>query len=240
MRILVIGGAGRVGAMIVDRLAREHHVRVADLRARENTGDGVESVIADVTDVESLRRAVRDQDALVYLAMGRMAEWGTTGGWAESHFDVNVKGLYLALRTAAEAGVHAAVYASSASIFADYLAHGHELQDREPDADDGYGLTKRLGEEVCAAAAREHGMNVIALRLCAPMADEDFLAYQGNHPEIRTAGSDVAEAFAAALAQPGTGFEHLMVVGDHEQESITWSRTRERLGWEPKMRIGES
>lgn len=236
MNVLVIGGAGRVGTMIVNRLARDHRVRVADLRPW--TGGPAESVLADVTDVASLRTAVEDQSAVVYLAMGRRDTWGTTDGWAQSHFDVNVKGLYLTLRTAAEAGIRQAVYASSLSIFEDYLDHGHELERREPDAVDGYGLTKRLGEQVCVAAVREHKMSVTSLRLCAPMPDEDYVAYQGRRPEIRTAGSDVAEAFAAALAHPATGFDTYIVCGDHNQRSITWSRTHERLGWKPRMRLG--
>lgn len=236
MQLLVLGGAGAVGSMIVDRLSREHRVRVADLRQVE-FDDAAETVVADVTDVSTLRAAVEGQEAVVYLAMGRRSPWGETGGWAESQFDVNVKGLYLALRTAAEAGIRRAVYASTLSIFDRCYEHGHELEDREPDAVDGYGLTKRLGEEVCRAAARQHDMDIVSLRLCAPLPDPDYLAYAGRRPEIRTAGSDVASAFAAALRYDATGFEPFIVCGDGEQRSITWTRTYERLGWRPELQI---
>lgn len=239
MNVLVIGGAGAVGGMITDRISRSHRVRIADLRPAPDDGR-FEYVAGDVTDMDSLRAAVAGQDAVVYLAISRNGPRGTVGGWAEGQFDINVKGVYLVMRAAAEAGIRKAVYASSLSIFADYLAHGHELQEREPDADDDYGLSKRLGEQVGAAAAWEHGMAFVALRLCAPMSDGDYLAYRGRLPEIRTAGSDVAEAFALALDYPAHGFEPFVVCGDVDQRFITWSRTFERLGWRPQMRMEAS
>lgn len=232
-RVVVIGGAGRVGSMVADELRRRHRVRIADLILGDDP-DGFRPI--DVTDDASVRAAVAGQDAVVYLAMGRRAPWGATGGWAESHFDVNVKGLYLTLRLAAEAGVRRAVYASSLSIFDNYLERGHELEHTAPGAVDGYGLTKRLGEQVCEAAAREHGIAVTALRLCGPMPDVAWRAFSGRCPEVMTAATDVAAAFAAALDYPGTGFDTFLITGDHEQRFIDQSRTREVLGWQPMMR----
>lgn len=234
MLVTVIGGAGRVGAMITPRLSEEHQVRVAD---RRPVVDDPESVTVDVTDHVSLGRAVANQDGLVYAAMGRRDGWGSTGGWAESHFDVNVKGLYLTLSEAARAGVRRVVYASSLSIFDDYLGRGRELERIAPDAQDAYGLSKRLGEQVCEAAARAYGLTVIALRLCGPLPDDEWRNFGGRCPEVMTAASDVAEAFAAALRyDPPTGFEAFVVCGDRDQRYIAQSRTYEDLGWRPTMR----
>ncbi|NED97885.1 NAD(P)-dependent oxidoreductase [Phytoactinopolyspora alkaliphila] len=234
MKILVIGAAGRVGAMIVGELGKRHSVRGADLHEGQLIPGAAESVAVNVTDISSLHRAAKDQDALVYVAMGRQDGWGSTGGWAESHFDVNVKGLYLSIQAAVAAGAHRVVYASSLSIFHSYLDHGHELDERAPDATDAYGLTKRLGEQVCEAAVREHGIDVVSLRLCGPLPDEEYAAYDGPMPEIRTAGSDVASAFVAALERPVRGFEALVVCGDREQRYVSWDRTLDVLGWEPR------
>lgn len=175
MKVIVVGGCGRIGTMVVPALTPDHDVRVTDLVRRE-LPDGVEFVAADVTSYKNVRAAMDDQRALIYLAMGPMTPWGETGGWAEGHFDVNAKGLYLTLRAAADAGVRQVIYASTTSIFENYLEHGRDLDDREPDATDGYGLSKRLGEQVCEAACREHGMGVVALRLCAPLPDKEWRA----------------------------------------------------------------
>lgn len=235
MNVVVIGGSGHVGSLVVRTLARSHRVRLADLEPADGPGIS-ESVTVDVTDIEQVRRAVEGQDALVYLAMGQHRRWGEVGGWVESHFDVNVKGLYLTLRAAADAGLRQCVYASSLSIFEDYLAWGHQLEHREPDATHGYGLTKRLGEQVCESVSRERELPVVSLRLCHPMLDEEWRAFTGPAAETMTAASDVARAFDRALAYPVSGHEPFIVTGDHAEESISARRTREVFGWVPLMR----
>jgi nucleoside-diphosphate-sugar epimerase len=240
--VVVIGGAGRVAGMLMDRVTAEHRVRVVDRDPQAPVPAGVERMIADVTAPESMAPALEGQDVLLYLAMGALhggsVEHGAPldGPWATSHFDVNVKGLYFTLKLAAAAGVQHVVYASSLSIFEDYLAQGHELDTLAPDAVDGYGLTKRLGEEVCRAAVTENGMDVTALRLCGPLPDEEWQTWPGGRCEVMTAGSDVAEAFAAAIRVRPEGFQALTVTGDHAGRFLDWSRTREVLGWEPRAR----
>lgn len=235
MNVVVIGGAGHVGSLVVRTLAHSHRVRLADLEPADRPAIS-ESMTVDVTDFEQVRRAVEGQDALLYLAMGRQRSWGETGGWVESHFDVNVKGLYLTLRAAADAGLRQCVYASSLSIFEDYLAWGHQLEHREPDATDGYGLTKRLGEQVCESVSRERDLPVVSLRLCHPMPDEEWRAFTGPAPETRTAASDVARAFERALDYDASGHEHFIITGDHAERTISARRTREVFGWAPQMR----
>ncbi|WP_168211619.1 NAD-dependent epimerase/dehydratase family protein [Ruania zhangjianzhongii] len=235
MNVVVIGGAGVVGSLIVRTLAQSHRVRLADLEPTEGTG-AAESMTVDVTDIEQVRRAVEGQDGLLYLAMGRHRPWGEVGGWVESHFDVNVKGLYLTLRAAADAGLRQCVYASSLSIFEDYLAWGDQLEHREPDATHGYGLTKRLGEQVCESVSRERNLPVVSLRLCHPMPDEEWLDFSGPAAETMTAASDVARAFDRALEYCASGHEPFIITGDHAEASIAARRTREVLGWVPQMR----
>src|SRR5690606_32613651 len=110
---------------------------------------------------------------------------------------------------AAEAGIRQVVHSSSASVFADYRAQDHS-QDPRPDAHGSYGLSKRLGEEVCAAASRRHGMSITALRLVGPLTDEAWHGDESAHRDVVTAGSDVAAAYLAALERPEPGFRALV------------------------------
>jgi nucleoside-diphosphate-sugar epimerase len=237
MNVIVVGGAGRVGRMILGPLSTRHRLTVVDPAAESLAGTvHADLVTASCLDHGAIQAASAGQDALIYLAMGVQVPVRRDGTDAVSHFDVSVKGLYLTLHAAAGAGVRRIVYASSLSVFANYLQHGHSLQDREPDAVDGYGLTKRLAEQVGRAAAIEHRMSVVALRLCGPLPDDEWRTFRGRCPAVMTAGSDVAEAFRLALERSTPGFEPFVVTGDHEQRHIDWSRTKERLGWEPSMR----
>ncbi|MFI9550914.1 NAD-dependent epimerase/dehydratase family protein [Nonomuraea endophytica] len=231
MRVLVVGAAGEVGRMIIPALAARHELRLFDPRPSLQ-GDWF---VGSVTDPEAVAAAVEGQDAVVYLAMGRKEGWRDGPGWAISHFDVSVKGLYLTLSAAARAGAGHVVYASSMSVFAGYL-HRDYAADPAADEVDAYGLTKRLGEQVCEAAAREHGMQVVALRLAAPMPDEEWLSC-ASMPErvVGTAAGDVARAFLAALDHSGP-FGAYPVTGDREREFLDWHPTRDALGWEPRAR----
>ncbi|MEP7359801.1 MAG: NAD-dependent epimerase/dehydratase family protein, partial [Anaerolineales bacterium] len=109
MKTLIVGGSGVVGSLVAPILAQTHAVRIFDRRPPEY--GGVEFVQGDIRDYADLSRAVAGMDSLVYMAMGSL-EWAETQG-VVSAFDVNVKGVHLALRAAHEAGITQAVYTSS-------------------------------------------------------------------------------------------------------------------------------
>jgi len=238
MKVLVIGGAGIVGSLICPVMAAEHSLRVFDLKAPAD--DGVEFVQGDVNDPDALVAAAEGVDALVYMAMGDPNLWRgqkISGLARGSHFDVNVKGLYYALMAAHGAGVKQAVYTSSMSVYARNAA-GRYMSDEDltPDATHVYGFTKRLGEEVCRNAVREWGMDVNALRLFLPVADEKWIAEvpEGN-PKIWTTASDTARAILAALRY-SAGFQAFTISGDYEQKYMSLAKAKRCLGWEPLAR----
>src|SRR3712207_6261219 len=115
MRVLLIGGSGRVGSLVLPHLAEKHSVRVFDLRPPiEGNWEYVEG---NAGDSDALRGAAAGMDAVLYMAMGEL-RWKTDEGTA-SAFDVNVRNVHLALRVANEAGIGHAVYTSSMSVYKD-------------------------------------------------------------------------------------------------------------------------
>jgi nucleoside-diphosphate-sugar epimerase len=233
MKLLVVGGSGIVGALVVPVLAETHEIRVFDLRPPPYSG--TESVQGDVTDLDALTSAAAGTDALIYMAMGSL-KWTETVG-ITSAFDVNVKGVHLALRAAHAAGITQAVYTSSMSVYADDLMkryfHDEALT---PDAEHLYGFTKRLGEDVCQNAARLWGMNVSALRLCLPQPEDRWLRETViGRATIATTARDVARALAAAL-ELKAGYQAFTISGDYEQKIMNMSKAKRLLGWEPLAR----
>jgi nucleoside-diphosphate-sugar epimerase len=236
MKTLIIGGSGLVGSLVAPLLAQTHAVRIFDLRPPEY--GNVEYVAGDIREYADLARAVAGMDSLVYMAMGSQ-DWTEIHG-VVSAYDVNVKGVHLALRAAQAAGLTQAVYTSSMSVYAgDLLQRTFADEDLTPDAAELYGFTKRLGEEVCQNAARLWGMNVNALRLCFPIADERWLRETvAGRPTLATAASDVARAIAAALRFQG-GFQAFMISGDYENKILRMDKARRLLGWQPLVRPAE-
>ena len=229
MKVLVIGGSGYVGRLLTPHLTGRHEVRVFD---REPPAD----VIGDATDQAALESAMDGVDAFVHCAMA--AETAP----ARASFDVNVTSVHLALLAAHRAGVPHAVHMSSMSVYDD--TENRRLADESvpTDATDLYGLTKRLGEQVCEAAVREWAISVNALRLTWPTPDDIWPEWGRPVPPVRKrtdagepidalAATDLGRAVLAALDHRN-GFQIFTISGDRSQR---WGigNAQEVLGWKP-------
>ena len=236
--MLVVGGAGYVAGLTLPVLVERHAVRVLD---RRPPADGIEHVLGEATDYRALREAMSGVDAVVHCAMGEHNT--TTPAGAADAFDVNVKSVHLTLRAAHDAGVPHVVYVSSLSVFSDITERSLD-ESVPPDATDVYGLTKRLGEQVCEAAAREWGLSVNVLRLTWPTPDDLWPAWGVDEPPRprfaadgtpihATSGSDVGRALLAAL-EHRSGFGVYIISGDRSARRWSTAKAERVLGWQPR------
>lgn len=236
MRVLLIGGSGYVAGLVLPALRRRHDVRVLDLEPAP--GD---HVVGSATDPAAVRSAAEGVDAVLHCAMGG-GDTRTPAG-ADRAFDVNVKSVHVTLAAAHAAGVRHAVYVSSLSVFRDLQRRTLD-ESTPPDASDVYGLTKRLGEDVCAAAADRLGLSVNVLRLAFPTPDDVWPAwapppdrpvrrYAGDGTLIQaTAASDLARALLAALDHRD-GFQVFSITGDTSARLWSTAKAARVLGWRP-------
>jgi nucleoside-diphosphate-sugar epimerase len=233
MHILAVGGSGYLGGLVLPALAQQHSLRVFDLRPPADPA--WEYVAGSIGDLDALTRAAMGTDALLYMAMGEK-NFVTTSG-ISSNLDANVKGVYLALQAAQQAGAMHAVYTSSMSVYGgDLLTRYFPDEDLTPDSSEMYGFTKWLGEEVGRNATRAWGMSFNALRLCLPVSEAQWLAETRlGTPTIATSASDVARALLAALDYRA-GFQAFMISGDYEQKLMNMSKAQRLLGWVPLAR----
>ena len=165
MRVLVTGHRGRVGVPVAGYLRQRGHEVAGFDRA-----DG-----ADVLDLASVRRAAEGCAAVVHLA----ALAHDTAGRPEQIMAVNVLGTWHVLLAAEAAGVTRVIWFSSAQVFG--IAEGERLPDYFPVDDDHprrakrpYGLSKRLGEEMCEGFTERTGIATVCLR---PVAVWDEAQY---------------------------------------------------------------
>ena len=233
MKVLVFGGSGLVGSLVTPLMKQRHTLRVFDLRPPVDSD--VEYVHGSVLDHAAVQAAAAGMDAVLYMVMGMLS--GPAVPYAESAFDLNVKGVFMALHAARAAGVTHAVHCSSMSVYdGDLTKHYYFDEDMTPDARGVYGLTKRLGEEVCRNAWYQYGMSVNAMRLCLPTARDTWLATaRRDEPWIATEGDDVARAMLGAL-EYRNGFQAFMISGDYENKIMNMAKAKRLLGWEPLAR----
>jgi uronate dehydrogenase len=165
-RVLVTGGSGSVGSAVCAGLpAAGWTVRQIDLRppASEPQGPG-ESVVGDVFDPATLRRAVDGCTAVVHLAA--IPCEAPIADIAASH----VVGTALVLEAARRAGIERFVFASSnhAAGFTprgDFSGGNTVGTDVRPRPDTFYGVGKVAGEALCSLYADRYAMRTACVRI---------------------------------------------------------------------------
>lgn len=160
MKALVTGSAGFIGKH-VSRAMLADGFDVTGYDQKDTDEPGVESVIGNFLDLESLTTAVRGHDVIVHIgAIGDVYLAATNPELAAA---VNVTGS-TNIALAAEAAGARVVYASTWEVYGDPVYE--PVDENHPcEPDHPYNITKLAGERMLLAANRLRDVPVIALRL---------------------------------------------------------------------------
>lgn len=165
-KVLVTGGAGFVGATLVEHLAAAGPVRVLDDlstgRADSVTGIcGVELVVGSVLDEDAVSSALDGVDAVFHLASRGVRH--SIHAPRETH-DVNATGTLTLLEASRRAGIHRFVYVSSSEVYGSaQTVPMNELHPTLPNT--VYGGSKLAGEAYARVYHRTYGLPTVTVRL---------------------------------------------------------------------------
>ncbi|HEX5500066.1 MAG TPA: NAD(P)-dependent oxidoreductase [Thermomicrobiales bacterium] len=234
---LVTGATGEVGRGVLPWLQERFALR---LLALDPPGDDPRRVQADLLDWQALASVMIGVDAVLHLAVAT----GHNGVYEDDafndcRFDVNVKGAYHVFETARRAGVRRVVHVSSLMVVWGHGGAAPIAGDAPPLPVGVYALTKALSEQIAHHYAVSHGMEVVTLRIAAPL---DI-----NDPEWRRKAvrpqqvplPDLAQAFALALTVPLHGYETVTIVGESSRRIWDLEPARRVLGYEPRYRLDD-
>lgn len=166
MRVVITGAGGRLGGHAVrEMLGAGHHVLGVDqvLPARIES----ECRLIDIRDLGQVCGALRGCDGVLHLA----AIASPLSDPAEIVFATNALGTFNILEAASLLGISRVVTASSVSALG--VAYGTRPvplryvpidEDHPLLPQDAYGLSKQVGEEICAAFHRRTGGDAVSLR----------------------------------------------------------------------------
>jgi nucleoside-diphosphate-sugar epimerase len=216
MKIVVTGSSGLLG----------RHVAAAAVDAGHTTL-GIDEVApvaatwahvtADLTNLGASLQLIRDCDAVIHIA----AIPRPTGRAGGEVFMTNVAATYNVVEAAAMAGAKRFVYASSMSVFGypffeaevrpPYLPvdQGHPICAQDP-----YGLSKWLGEEIVDAAVRRRAFSAVSVRMPWIQTPETFYRDVGYRRTTADSARDLwgyldardaAQGFMLALDWQGEG-----------------------------------
>jgi nucleoside-diphosphate-sugar epimerase len=221
MKIILTGSEGFLGRYVASHLDRAGHEIVGIDKAQPAAPVRWAHVSADLAQFASARELIHDADAVMHLA----AIPRPTGHTADDVFHTNVATTFNVVEAARLARIPRLVYASSLSVlgypFGQPFMPPKALPVDETSpihAQDAYGLSKWLGEEIVEAAVRQGGLSAVSLRMPWVQSPETFAAQVG--PRRKTAESvrdlwsyidarDAAQGVGLALGWRGGG--HLRV-----------------------------
>ena len=235
-KVVVTGGAGRVGAYVLRELERDFEVTCADLVAPASGGAFVQT---DVMQLDSVRAALHGADAVIHLAAIDY-DWRAA---PEKYIDVNVRGTWHVLQAAAELGVKKVVLCSSVSacglseMRANFVPQQLQVDESHPCRPvQAYSVSKTMMEQMGQSFVDGGTMDVICLRPLAVVMQESFSAYLDF---VRTpdrhwlfyyvTAQDVARGFRCALEVRGLRYGVFFLSADdtsRPEPTLDWYRQR--------------
>ena len=209
LHVLVTGPGGRIGPHVLPLLRERFTLRLLD----KNPLDGPdESVVADLSDIETLQKAMEGIDAVLHLAAT-----SDEAPFLEQLVPNNVVGIYNVYEAARLAGVKRIVFASTVqtcgfnapgTIDPTDVAHPVSM----------YGATKLFGEALGRFYADKHKLEFVSVRIgWFQDYDSEYLRKSGGARNVWLSPGDAAEIFARCLEVPGLKNEILFATSKNER-----------------------
>ncbi len=220
-KVVVTGGSGRVGRYVVDELSSGFDVTNVDLTKSPASVGYAEG---DVTDLESMRRALKGADAVVHLAAIDY-DWKAA---PEQYIRVNTMGTWNVLQAAAENNLQKVVLCSSVSacglseMRANWTPQSLQVDERhELRPVQAYSVSKQIMETMGRSFAIGTEMDVLCLRPLAVVLPETIGEYCEfiDNPDLHwlyyyVHVRDVATGFRRALESRGLKFGTFFLSAD--------------------------
>ncbi len=235
-KVAVTGGSGRVGRFVVDELASAFDVTNVDLAQSDAA---VEYIEGDVTDLDSMRRALKGADAVVHLAAIDY-DWKAA---PEQYIRVNTMGTWNVLQAAAENDLQKVALCSSVSACGlsemrpDWTPQSLQVDERhELKPVQAYSVSKQIMETMGRSFATGTNMDVLCLRPLAVVLPETISEYCEfiDNPDTHwlyyyVHARDVATGFRRALESRDLKFGTFFLSADdtsHPEPTLDWYRDR--------------
>lgn len=247
-RILVTGAEGVIGTAVREHLAGRYELTSLTLTPQE-----FPSHVADIAELDAIRPAFENVDAVVHLAASPAIETP----WDDVHHN-NIVGTYNVFEAARSAKVERVVFASSNHAVGMYELDGapklYDLDDErrydhtaEIRPDSLYGVSKAYGEALGRFYAERHGLRVFCLRIGAVRATDDptvpsenpllDLDADGRRNRMRAvwlSRRDCAELIARCLDVDDVSWAVVYGVSGNPRRFWDLTHARDLLGWEPQ------
>jgi len=249
-RILVTGSAGRIGrAAVAELVARGHDVVGFDVNPTPGLPPA-RSVVGSLTDATALREAARGCAAIVHLAATPDDAHYPRGNHGDNFLNElvpnNVVGPYQIMEAARELQIPRVILASTGQVIGGHLLSGNVPVTPESPYKPRYlyACTKVFLEALGQVYAKEHGLEVLAVRLgwCPRAGQEEEFRQSPFGPDVYLSPRDAGRFFAAAVGAPALPPFAVVYASSRfvTREMFDLTSARDLLNWEPRDQWQES
>ena len=250
-RIAILGAAGPLAVATAMQAGEDLTLRLADRRPLAEVAKGEpqspgaplpdpallpphEEILLDVTDYDSVRRAMEGMDTVINCTVVRPDP--------VQAFRVNTLGAWNVMRAAADLGIRRVVHTGPILTLARYPSGFEADRDVHAETDRPgaslYILSKYLGKEIVRVFAEEYGMAVPSLHFNAFTPVDDDVALRRS-PSCTVSWDDAGRALlaAAALTAMPRPFVAVNVLSPSPHDEFNARDAMELLSWTPQDRI---
>lgn len=158
LKVIITGGAGFLGHHLARAVkAAGHEVKIIDLKENPE----FPTVIADIRDLEAMKREVRDADVVFHLAA--LIEAGESVKYPQKFIDANISATVNILEAMKENGIQNIIFSSSAAVYGEPQRVPIFEDDRTMPINP-YGMTKLAMEALISSYVAAHGFTGVGLR----------------------------------------------------------------------------
>ena len=224
--VLLTGPGGRIGPHILPTFHEQFDLKILD---RSPIVGEPETIVADLSSIETLTAAMAGCDTVVHLAAT-----SDEAPFVEELVPNNVIGLYNVFEAARAAGVKRVVFASTVQAVS-YYPHDHTVQSTDlPRSVSLYGVTKAMGETMGRYYHDKHGLEFIAVRIGWFLDYEHEWLKSGRANSIWLSPKDAASFLARCVTAENVGYAIVHATSKTNFERLSLAPARKILGWEPE------
>ena len=247
-KVLITGGAGTIGTVTRPRLLERFDLSVLDLKEV----DGVESHVADISDLDAIQPAFEGKEVVVHLG-------GDPRGQApwDSVLQNNIIGLRNVLEASRLAAVSRIVFASTNHVvgfhpeknesyralfegrFGDIRQPMELMTTEQTRPCCLYGVSKGFGELMGSFYHDMYGMSFIALRIGGVLWEEGWERKWPSGLAMLLSHRDAAQLLERSIdAPPSVGFAIVYGISDNTMKVHELDTAKQLLGYEPQDNAG--
>jgi len=243
--VLITGAGGLIGSLLRESLANEYQIR----SLAHHPIEGVETVVADIRDMDAMVAACRGVDSIVHMA----ASASFLSPW-EDVLQNNIIGTYTVYEAAQRAGVNQVIFASSNHAVGTYdlenapdiyLTGQPYLDHKVPVKPDSfYGVSKCFGEDLGRYYADHHNLHVICLRI-GMINKVDYVRGGWSHESFERLCSiwlshrDMVQLIEKSLQADHIKYDIFYGISNNPHHFYDLEHAREVIGYEPQDSINE-